>query len=229
MNDPETFSKSVVLPRLKNTVSYRGVNEEQLSKIALRVAETLSSHYNDFIQEDKQLGILYIFDHSLPVFHTKDEEKKRDSRYLLIAKSKLIEGRYLYIDGTEALAGIIEAKFSEAKTLGHEKKAISTFTNETEEEVTSIYNKFWLWLSPTWDMPRSIYWGKKEWTRGIKIDRKSYEAYLYGTQFLKQITVPISGSILKEMFAPVMNAEAKKHMRATSFEPIFGVPMVYTS
>lgn len=226
MKEPESFSRSVILPRLKNTVSYRKVSEEHLIQIALRVAEVLSYHYDDFIKRgEKQLGILYIFDHSLTIFHTKNEAK-RDPRYLLITESKLREEEYLYIDGTEALAGIIEAKFSEAKSLGYEKEAVSSFTNQREEEIASIYNKFWLWLSPTWEMPRSIYWGKKDWTRGIKIDRKSYEAYLYGTQFLKQVTVPIRGSILKEMFAPVMNAEAKKHMRATSFEPIFGVPMV---
>ncbi|NLZ74025.1 MAG: hypothetical protein GX905_09490, partial [Bacteroidales bacterium] len=101
-----------------------------------------------------------------------------------------------------------------------------TFTNKKEEEVSSIYNKSWLWLSPTWEMPRSIYWAEDGWTNGIKIDRPNYEAFLYGSQFLKQITVPISSSILKEMFAPTMNVEAKKYMKPTSFEQIYGAPIV---
>jgi hypothetical protein len=56
------------------------------------------------------------------------------------------------------------------------------------------------------------------------VDKASYEAFLYGAQFLKQITVPVSSSVLKEMFAPIDSVEAKKHK--TNFEQIYGVPMV---
>ncbi|WP_054950067.1 hypothetical protein [Numidum massiliense] len=225
MNDVQSFAEKVVLPRLRNTVVYSGAEDEQLTAIAKKVADVLAAHYDSFITEEKQLGILYIVDHSLPTFQTKDE-RITDPRYLWITESKLKPDEHVYLDGDTALSGIIEAKFSEAKTLGHEKNAVSTFTNREEDEVASIYNKFWLWLSPTWEMPRSIYWGKAEWTRGVKIDRTTYEAYLYGVQFLKQITVPISSGILKEMFAPITSVEAKKHMKVTSFEPIFGVPLV---
>lgn len=225
MGDPKTFEE-VILPRLKSTICYRRNNEKQLRSIATRVAKIIASDYKNFISENKQLGILYIYDHDLSIFHVMPERKNDDERYFWIAESKLRAGQHLYIDSDKCLEGIIEAKFDEAKTLGHEKNAISTFTNKMEEEVSSIYNKFWLWLSPTWEMPRSIYWAEDGWTNGIKIDRANYEAFLYGSQFLKQITVPISSGILKEMFAPTMNVEAKKYMRPTSFEKIFGVPIV---
>lgn len=226
MKHPSSFSEEVILPRLRNTVSYRGVEEERLEEVATRVAAILASHYEDLISEEKQLGILYILDHSLPVFGKFPRIRRQDPRYLRIAESKLNDGEHVYLDGNEALAGIIEAKFSEAKTLGHAKNAVSTFSNRKEDEVSSIYNKFWLWLSPTWEMPRSIYWGKKDWTKGIKIDREHYEAFLYGTQLLKRITLPISSGMLKEMFAPNTNVEAKRHMKPTSFEPIYGAPIV---
>ncbi|HHU33488.1 MAG TPA: hypothetical protein GXZ50_12620, partial [Clostridia bacterium] len=220
------FACEVIFPRLKNTISLRGSNEEQLMSIATKVAEIIGSNYENFINDDKQLGILYIFDHALPIYHVMPERKTDDERFFWIAESKLKDGLHLYIDSEECLAGIIEAKFAEAKTLGYERNAISTFTNKREVEVASIYNKFWLWLSPTWEMPRSIYWAEDGWTHGIKIDRPNYEAFLYGSQFLKQITVPISSGILKEMFAPATNVEAKKYMKPTSFERIYGVPIV---
>jgi hypothetical protein len=226
MKDPQTFASKVILPRLKNTVSYREQNEEQLISIATRVAKIIAGNYEIFISEAKQLGILYIYDHALPIYLFMPERKTDDERYLWIAESKLKNGQHLYIDSDKCIEGIIEAKFAEAKTLGYEKNAISTFTNKREAEVSSIYNKFWLWLSPTWEMPRSIYWAEDGWTNGIKIDRANYEAFLYGSQFLKQITVPISSGILKEMFAPMMNVEAKKYMKPTSFEKIYGVPIV---
>jgi hypothetical protein len=225
MEHAESFAVDVILPRLKNTVSFRHRNEEQLLEIARRSATTIAPYFEQFIKDEKQLGILYIFDHSLPIYRTL-EKRSEDERYLWITESRLFPGIQLHIDGDQALVGIIEAKFTEAKSLGSADNAISTFTNQNEDEVASIYNKFWLWMSPTWEMPRSIYWGKDEWIRGIKIDRASYEAFLYGTQFLKQITVPVTSSVLKEMFAPVTSLEAKRHMKSTSFEPIFGVPLV---
>lgn len=225
MNDSKLFAKNVLLPRLKNTVPYRNYNEEELMTIAIKAAEIIAAHYKEFMTDEKQLGILYIYDHALSVYRTIPG-KRRDVRFLWITESKLKTGEHLYLDGDKCLEGIIEAKFSEAKTLGCAENEISTFSNKREKEVSSIYNKFWLWLSPTWEMPRSIYWPSDEWIRGIKIDRTNYEAFLYGAQFLKKITVPISSSVLKEMFAPVMNVEAKKYMRPTSFEQIFGVPIV---
>ncbi|WAA09831.1 hypothetical protein [Fervidibacillus albus] len=225
MNNVEEFAFEVVFPRLKKTVIYLNADDSRLEKIAKRSAQILSQHYEQFIDKEKQLGILYIWDKTTDAFQ-KLSEYKKDKRLLWICESKLHPKRHLYLDGDVALKGIIEAKFSEAKELGYKKDAVSTITNQKEDEVVSIYNKSWLWLSPTWEMPRSIYWKKNEWTNGIKVDKKSYESYLYGTQFLKQITVPISNALLKEMFSPIANVEAKRKMRNTSFEPIYGVPLV---
>ena len=58
------------------------------------------------------------------------------------------------------------------------------------------------------------------------MERSSYEAYLYGTQFLNKITLPISNIILKEMFSPSMNVEAKRNVKASKFDTIYGVPIV---
>lgn len=225
MKETEVFAEKVIQPRLKKTIPYQKMDGEELRLIALQVAKTLSNHFEEFISEKKQLGILYLIDHSLPLFHTSSEQS-HNNRYLWITESKLQHGAHLCLDSEHVLSNILEAKFSEAKTLGHQRNAISTFTNQQAEEVASIYNKYWLWLSPTWEMPRSIYWGKKDWTSGIKIDRSSYEAFLYGTQFLNQITLPINNTIMKELFAPVMNVQAKKQMKSTRIEPIYGVPMV---
>ncbi|MGG3853400.1 hypothetical protein ABET36_03035 [Caldifermentibacillus hisashii] len=225
MNKEKEFASEVVLPRLKKTVTYKNESDEKLEFIAQKVAALLKENYDSFIEDEKQLGILCICDLNSPSFK-RLSTNKIDKKLLRITESKLFPGSHLYLDGDIALRGIIEAKFSEAKELGYKKKAISTITNQPEEEVVSIYNKSWLWLSPTWEMPKSILWGKSDWTNGIKVDKKSYEAFLYGTQFLKQITVPISSAILKEMFAPYMNVEAKRNMRNTSFEPIYGVPLV---
>lgn len=225
MNDPNKFAKDVVLPRLEKTVSYAEYSEGDLLGIALKVANSIAAHYDEFISKEKQLGILYIYDHSLVEYQTMSE-RRDDQRFIWITKSGLKEGEHLYLDGDLCLENIIESKFEEAKTLGYREDAVSTFSNKVEDEVASIYNKFWLWLSPTWDMPKSIYWPAKDWTDGIKVDKLSYEAYLYGTQFLNNITVPISSSITKEMFSPIMNVEAKKHMKPTSFERVFGVPII---
>lgn len=77
---------------------------------------------------------------------------------------------------------IREAKVQEATEPGGDTNQISTFTNKRSDRVVSLYNKSWLWLAPTWEMPRSIYWGKDEWIKGIKVDPESCEYFYYGTQ-----------------------------------------------
>lgn len=224
MAEKEQFYQAL-LPRLKKTVGYMKLGIEEIEAVAGRVSEILEAHHTDFLTEEKQLGILMIYDERLPVY-LKLSGKSDNPDELWIRESRLEPGKQLYLNGREALQGIIDAKFDEASTLGKEHNAVSTFTNQKTEEVVSVYNKSWLWLSPTWEMPKSIYWGKDEWTKGIKVDKKSYESYLYGTQFLKKIQVPLSNTVLKEMFSPISSVEAKKHMRAGSFEQIFGIPMV---
>jgi hypothetical protein len=168
---------------------------------------------------------MMIFDERQSVFH-KHKEKIEDDHSLWIHESPLTPGCHLHLDGKEILERICEAKFYEAAELGQEKNAISTFSNRKTGKVVSIYNKSWLWLSPTWEAPRSIYWNKDEWTKGIKVDEESYAAYLYGAQFLKELQIPISSAVLKEMFAPVTSVEAKKTMSLDSFESIYGIPLV---
>ncbi|MGG3434081.1 hypothetical protein ABER60_07685 [Heyndrickxia coagulans] len=214
-----------VLPRLKRTVGYKQFGNKEIETVASRVSEILEAHHTEFITDEKQLGILMIFDERLPVY-MKLNEKTDHGDDVWIRESRLVPGTHLYLSGQETLKSIIDAKLDEARTLGKALHAVSTFTNKETEEVVSIYNKSWLWLSSTWEMPKSIYWGKNEWTKGIKVDKESYEAYVYGTQFLKKIQVPISNAVVKEMFSPTTSVEAKKHMRAGSFEPIFGIPMV---
>jgi hypothetical protein len=75
-------------------------------------------------------------------------------------------------------------------------------------------------------MPKPLSWKDDEWTKGIKFDRNSYELFLYGTQALRKITVPIHNAILKEMFSQVMSAEAKKAMKRKSIDPIYGAPII---
>lgn len=210
MENIEYFAEKVVLARLEKTISYDKCSEEELKNISYMVAEILNKNYEQFIDRERQLGILYIYDHSLSEYHSSKEKHGTRSQYFWITESKLKLGEQLHLDSNKCIENIIEAKFTEAKSLGYREKEVSTFSNKLEEEVASIYNKYWLWLSPTWEAPRSIYWKKEDWTPGIKIDKKNYEAYLYGAQFLNQITLPISSSILKEMFAPIMSVEAKK-------------------
>lgn len=226
MKKVEDFAEKVVLPRLEKTIAYMEYSEKHLRQIAYMVANILANNYEQYIEKERQLGILYIYDHSLSEYYSSHEKYYTKSNYFRITQSKIRPGEQMYLNSDKCIENIIEAKFVEAKTLGSRDNAISTFTNKLEEEVASIYNKYWLWLSSTWEAPRSIYWSKEDWTPGIKIDRKNYEAYLYGAQFLNQITLPISSSILKEMFAPIMNVEAKKNMRSSSFEQIYGVPIV---
>lgn len=222
----EEFKKEFFLPRLQSTLHYREWPAAKRELLADRVAALLAAKAAELITEEKQLGILMLYDATLPVFQQRTECLDNDANLLLIGESQLYPGNYLYIDGEKTLKNIGLAKFYEAAELGKEQNAVSTFTNRVEDEVVSIYNKSWLWLSPTWDMPRSIYWADNEWTKGIKIDAESYASYLYGVNFLKEIQVPVSSAVLKEMFAPVTSAEAKKNMKASSFEAIYGIPMV---
>jgi hypothetical protein len=221
----EEFAENVLLPRFKKTICCMQdmKSEEQLS-YAKRIAKLLAEQAASFVYEDKQLGILMVVDPRFPVYRYGNNLDSR--QYVKVANSLLDVDKEIYLDGQVLLDGIIEARFDEAKTLGVEKNQVSTFTNRIEKEVVSIYNKSWLWLSSTWEAPKSIYWGEREWTKGIKIDRETYEAFLYGVQLLKQITVPLSNVTLKEMFAPHMNAEAKQKISFSSIEPIFGVPFV---
>ncbi|MDD4570022.1 MAG: hypothetical protein PHE70_07865 [Tepidanaerobacteraceae bacterium] len=225
MDKPEEFAEGVLLPRLQKTLGYQNWSDEDKNDILKRVTTLLKKEADTIISEDKQLGILMIFDERLPAFK-KLNRRKEESPYLWINESVFDKDQHLFLDGEQVLKGIINARFDEAGSLGKKKDAISTFTNQQTDEVVSVYNKSWLWLSPTWEMQKSIYWGDKDWTKGIKIDHESYEAYLYGAQFLKQIQVPVSNSILKEMFAPIENVEAKKHKKPSSFEAIFGIPIV---
>jgi hypothetical protein len=225
MDTSNEFMSNVLLPRLNKTIHFQGWSVEKKERLANRVSTLLEQESQDIITEEKQLGILMIYDPQLSVYETMSE-KSEDDTHLWITESRLYKGKHLHLNGTEALKGIISAKFEEASELGKLQDTVSTFSNQREKEVVSIYNKSWLWLSPTWEMPRSIYWGKSEWTKGIKVDKTSYEAFLYGAQFLKQIQVPITSSVLKEMFAPIESAEAKQHKKGTSYDQIFGVPLV---
>lgn len=226
MNHIKHMAERFIMPRLEKTVSYMEYEKEQLEGLSYRIAELLENNYEDFIEKRDQKGIIYIYDHSLSEFYSTDKREDRDSKYFHITQSQLKAGQDLYLDSDKCIENIIAAKITEAKTLGYKEQAISTFSNQLEDEVVSIYNKYWPWLSHTWEAPRSIYWGKTDFTMGIKVDVASYEAYLYGTQFLNQITLPISSSILKEMFAPSMNVEAKKNMKYSSFERIYGIPIL---
>ncbi len=225
LGQKEKLETKVLFPRINSTVGYMDWPQEEKENLAGKVAELLAGEAAQFMSEAKQLGILLIYDERLPVFQ-KMPERLQNKSLLWIAPSALEPEKHLHLVGVEVLKSITRAKLAEAAELGRAEKAVSTFSNREEAEVVSVYNKSWLWLSPTWEMPRSIYWKKDNWIKGIKVDAESYEAYLYGVQFLKELQVPISSGVLKEMFAPITSAEAKKQMKATSFEPIYGIPMV---
>lgn len=225
MTNKKQFTKEFLLPRLNSTIDYRDLADAKKISLSEKVANLLAEKASKLITTDRQLGILMIYDENLSMFH-KQTEKIDDDTMIWIAPSSLVPGINLYLDGEEALKKISIAKFYEAAELGREKNAVSTFSNQKADEVVSIYNKSWLWLSPTWEMPRSIYWKDDDWTKGIKVDAESYEAYLYGVQFLKEIQVPVSSAIIKEMFTPITNVEAKKNMSTSSFEAIYGIPLV---
>jgi hypothetical protein len=223
--NPEEFASNVLLPRINSTIGYRERSDKERESIARAVSEAACNVGAQYIDDSRQLGILMVFDDSLPAY-SRSDAKCMGKDALWIAHSLVNQSTHLCLQSKEALKAITAAKFAEASELGSASDAISSFTNRVEEKVVSIYNKSWLWLSPTWEMPRSIYWAEEDWTKGIKVDFESYEAFVYGVQFLKSIQVPISSSILKEMFAPVMSAEAKKHLRLSSFEAIYGLPLI---
>ncbi len=225
LGDKEQLKKEFLFPRLNSTLQYRDLPPAEKELLADKITALLAAKAAEFITEDRQLGILMLYDAKFSVFQQADQSDKGEAM-LLIGESQLQPGQYLYLNGEEVLNCISQAKFYEAAELGSEKNAVSTFSNQPASEVVSIYNKSWLWLSPTWEMPRSIYWKDDEWTKGIKVDAENYTAYLYGVQFLKEIQVPVSSAILKEMFAPITSVEAKKNMSASSFEAIYGIPLV---
>lgn len=216
IDEDKTFK--MVHDRLVKTIPYIGVEKEELRLKATLIATCLNQEGIKYVTEDRQLGVLFIIDHSLSLTSSEKKEK-----YLPLKISNNGSNQF-FIDSSQIIANIVEARFQEAKELGTKKNAISTISNELSEEVVSAYNKSWLWLSPTWDAPKSIYWKDDEWTKGIRLNRNEYEAYFYGSQFLKQVQTPIRAAVLKEMFAPTFSAEAKQHMRPTSFEAIFGIP-----
>ncbi|SDZ03247.1 hypothetical protein [Tindallia californiensis] len=225
MTKIEEFREKTLMPRLKRTLTFRDWKEEELQQLAQRVCETLVQNAGAYITEEKQLGILALVNSDWKGHLLLDESKSGEKNLIRVAESKLHPGRYYYLQGEALLESLLEARLEEAATLGKQKKAISTFSHQSEE-VVSIYNKSWPWLSSTWDAPKSIYWEEKDWTPGIKIDRKHYEAFLYASQFLKRIQVPISNPILKEMFAPADRPEAKRNIKPTSYETIYGIPIV---
>lgn len=208
----------MVYTRFLRTLHYRDMDIEQLERKVTLVTNCLTQEGIRHVIPEKQLGVLFIIDHALPFFSIK-----RTDNHLPLKLEGVREGQ-LYIDAEQVIAHVIEARFQEAKELGTAKDSISTISNEPSEEVVSAYNKSWLWLSPTWDAPKSIYWKEDEWIKGIRLNRTEYRAFFYGTQFLKQVQTPIRGAILKEMFAPTFSAEAKQHMSPTSFETIYGIP-----
>lgn len=229
--DQEAFKKEFLLPRLGKTLGYRELSQGEREMMAEQIAALMATEGQERITQDKQLGILMIFDERLSVFRRSESDgdnpvSDAEPDLIYINDSRSRPGFRLYLDGPKVLKNIGLAKFLEAAELGKEEHAVSTFTNREADQVVSIYNKSWLWLSPTWEMPRSIYWSEEEWTKGIKVDEESYTAYLYGVQFLKGLQVPVSSAILKEMFAPVTSVEAKKNMSYSSFEAIYGIPMV---
>lgn len=219
------WAQEVLLPRLKKTISYSSYTAEQLDNLAILIGTELSSKKDDYIVAAKQLGILIICDSRLADFSYADVSF-RNADSLVVGESIMYSGKQIVLNEEQALSNILEARYTEAKELGVRTNAYSTFTNHLEAEVVSAYNKSWLWLSPTWEAPRSIYWSDKDWTDGIKIDRENYEAFLYGAQFMKQLQKPLVAPVLKEMFAPNNRVEAKKHMSYSSFQSIYGIPIL---
>lgn len=222
--DKEQFKKDFLLPRINNTIGYNVLDKAHKMNLADKISSLLEQKASETIDNYKQLGIILIFDENLPVFKRMD--KRIEDESLIWIASSNIAGLHLYLDGPEVLKKISLSKFREAAELGKGNNMISTFSNQEAGDVVSIYNKSWLWLSPTWEMPRSIYWKADDWTKGIKIDSENYESFFYGVQFLKELQVPISSAILKEMFSPITSVEAKRNMNIRSFESIYGIPMV---
>ncbi|MBO8138271.1 MAG: hypothetical protein H0Z40_09075 [Desulfotomaculum sp.] len=218
-NDLQKTEK-MVYDRLMRTIPFYHLPEDQLKEKAANIAKVLNAEGTAYVTDEKQLGVLMIIDHSLNLFCDKPNDN------CLEIRQSLLTHQPIYIQTNKIVTNIIEGRFQEAKELGEEADAVSTISNQQSAEVVSAYNKGWLFLSPTWEMPKSIYWEKNEWTKGIKLNREEYEAFFYGTQFLKKVQTPLHAGLLKEMFAPISNAEAKKYMNATSFEPIYAIPFI---
>ena len=208
----------MIQDRLIRTISYLDMDKSTLQQKAEMLAKCLNDQAVKFITEEKQLGILIIVDYSLDLFSSEKSSEK------IFIKNSKQTNKNIFIHIDQVISNIIESRYREAKELGFEKNGVSTISNESSDELVSAYNKSWLWLSPTWEPPKSIYWGKADWVKGIRLNRKEYEAYFYGSQFLKQVQTPIHPSVLKEMFAPTSSVEAKKHMNPTSFDTIYGIP-----
>lgn len=226
MNQADEFINSIILPRFEKTITFREWSKQEKENLAQRVASILKKESERIISIEKQLGILMIYDSRWSTYKYLDT-RANDSSNIWIRESGLYPDRHMHIVAEVVLEGIYDARFEEASSLGERKgDEISSFSNKKTNHVVSIYNKSWLWLSPTWDLPKSIWWEKDEWVKGIKVDRDSYIAYLFGTQFLKKIQSQIVSRLLKEMFAPTTNVEAKKNMKPSSFEPIYGIPML---
>ncbi|NQS75042.1 MAG: hypothetical protein HQP61_01170 [Peptococcaceae bacterium] len=206
----------LVFDRFARTIPYMEFRKDELEKKATLVADCLVREGDRYITQGK--GVLYVVDHSLGLFSFDQGENH------FAIGIREANGNPLCVDGRQIVDNIIQSRLEEAKELGVTTDAISTVLNEQSEKLVSAYNKGWLWLSHTWDLPASIYWRKKDWVKGIRLNRQEYEAFVYGAQFLKQVQTPIRGALLKEMFAPVFNVEAKQHMRPTSFETIYGIP-----
>lgn len=225
LKNSSEFAKDVLLPRFERTICMQHMTSEQKFSYAKKIADSLSQQVATSVYEEKQLGILIVVDPLFSIYQFTSQQLD-PQQYIKIGDSHIDMNKSMYLDGKVLLEEIISARLEEAKTLGKDINQVSTFTNKMETEVVSIYNKSWLWLSSTWEAPKSIYWGDKEWTKGIKVDRHSYEAFLYGAQLLKQLTVSLSNVTLKEIFSPHTSVEVKKRMKSSSFEEIFGVPLI---
>ncbi|MTI80795.1 MAG: hypothetical protein FH758_07920 [Firmicutes bacterium] len=213
-------TEKMIYDRLLKTIPFFHLPKDQLKEKAATIARILNTEGTAYVTEEKQLGVLVIIDHSLELYCDAPNDD------CLAIRQSPFTHQPIYIQANKVIANIAEARFQEAKELGEEANAVSTISNQQSSEVVSAYNKGWLFLSPTWEAPKSIYWGKTDWTKGIKLNREEYEAYFYGTQFLKMVQTPIRAGLLKEMFAPISSAEAKQHMNATSFEPIYAIPFI---
>ncbi|MBB5174424.1 hypothetical protein [Texcoconibacillus texcoconensis] len=217
---------SMILARLKRTISLKNWEDQLLEEIAEKVSEELFSKSNHYINsDDKQLGVLYIIDYRLSMFDVSNHHSLGEP-WLFINKSVADNNQSIIVNSEEIIEHTIESRFQEAQELGVAENSVSTLSNQKVEKTVSAYNKTWLWLSPTWESPRSIYWKDDEWVKGIRLSRDEYESYVYGTQFIKRIQTNLSSALLKEMFAPITNAEAKRHMKTTSFDSIYAIPFV---
>ena len=224
IKDFENYEKiyKIVLDRLKRTLPLQKWETVELETLCEKVVSALNSQSSKYIEDQKQLGILVIALENIQEIYWATEPKDKDD---LLIRPSMQKNENIYFSGKQVIENIVETRFQEAKELGAEKEGVSTLAGK-RTEVVSAYNKSWLWLSSTWEMPRSIYWSKKDWTKGIKLSREEYESFFYGTQVIKSLQTRLPNALLKEMFAPITNVEAKQHMQATNFDPVFGIPFI---